>query len=62
MVKLDVFVLDVRGNKDVSKIYLDQASAEIGINERFSEVEITGGEVQVVKISAVSYIREPKKA
>lgn len=62
MVKLDVFVLEVRGNKDVSKIYLDQASAEIGMNERFSEVEVASGEVQVVKISAVSYVREPKKS
>lgn len=61
MMKLDMFVLEMNGEKDCSRIYLDQASADIGMNERYSETDIVTERVKIVKISAISYVRESKK-
>lgn len=57
MKKVKLYVVRELGSTDeITKVYLDKASAEIALVERFTEEAIKTGKASVETIDAVSYM------
>lgn len=57
MQKIEGYVLqDEKEGVNYRRIYMDKASANIAITERYEKVDIDAGRVKIVPISIVSYI------
>jgi len=58
MIKQTLFILwDETDGYNPRRVYLDKESAEIGLNEHFTEFWIYSGKAKIEEMSAVSYVR-----